>query len=358
MNCSSCGANLPPGAAVCPLCGAPTPYNVQSSGSSAYDPTVVASPYARPGGSANPQPIDPTVAAPKYDYRSGGTPPPSTGYGPPSYGTPVQNQYGPANPYSSPTEQYSFGAPPPPAQYAAPAQQGGYRQPATYGGMPPPPRPRRRVGLIIGIVVGVLALLCIGGCAILYAVGRSAVSTVNTTATSVAATETASSNVTPTTNATPTTTDATPTVGQGTPPSGLSIDPTAAGYVTHPEMSSAVDSNYSPTASTTTFTTGQTIYATFQIDSSAPEGYVTAKWYTDGAYAFTSKSLAVKGGFVGYLAAKYNRAAQGTVEYYFCTTQACSDAKLADVLNFTITSTGLHWEGQPPAVLADINRPE
>src|SRR6266700_813571 len=341
MNCNSCGANLPPGAAVCPLCGTPAPYNAQG-----------------PGSFGNPQQIDPTVAsAPQYEYGSKGTPPPSTGYGAPSYGTPSQNQYNPANPYRSPAEQYSYGAPPPPNQYGAPPQQGGYGQPGmSVGTQPPPPRPRSRVGLIIGIIVGVLALLAIGACAILYAAGRSAVSTVNTTATTVAATETA--NVTPTINVTPTTTNATPTLGQGISPSGLSIDPTAAGYVTHPEMSSAVDSDFKPTAQTTTFTTGQTIYATFQIDSSAPDGYVMAKWYSNGAYAFTSKSLAVKGGFVGYLAAKYNRAAQGTVEYYFCTTQACSDAKLADVLNFTITSTGLHWEGQPPAVLADINRPE
>jgi len=159
MNCSSCGANLPPAAAVCPLCGTPAPYNAQG-----------------PGSFGNPQQIDPTVAAaPQYDYGSRGTPPPSTGYGAPSYGTPSQNQYNPANPYSSPTEQYSYGAPPPPNQYGAPPQQGGYGQPGMYGGMqPPPPRPRSRVGLIIGIIVGVLALLAIGACAILYAAGRSA----------------------------------------------------------------------------------------------------------------------------------------------------------------------------------------
>ena len=330
MNCSSCGANLPPGAAVCPLCGTPAPYNAQG-----------------PGSFGNPQQIDPTVAAaPQYDYGSKGTPPPSTGYGAPSYGTPSQNQYNPANPYRSPAEQYSYGAPPPPNQYGAPPQQGGYGQPGMYGGMqPPPPRPRSRVGLIIGIIVGVLALLAIGACAILYAAGRTAVNTVNTTATTVAATETASANVTPTINVTP-------TLGQGISPSGLSIDPTAAGFVTHPEMSSAVDSNFKPTAQTTTFTTGQTIYATFQIDSSAPDGYVTAKWYSNGTYAFTSKSLAVKGGFVGYLAARYNQAALGTVEYYYCTTQACNDAKLADVLNFTVTSTGMHSIGRPVGNLA------
>ena len=355
MNCSSCGTNLPPGAVACPLCGTPSPYNVQRSGNSPqYDPTVPASPYGTPGGPANPQQINPTEATPGYDYGARGTPPPpATGYGAPSYGTPSQNQYDPANPYGAPPEQYSYGAPPPPNAYGAPVQQGGYGQPGTYGGMqPPPPKPRRRAGLIIGIVLGVLALLCIGGCAILYAAGRFGVNTVKTTATSVAATETTSSNVTPTTS------NATPTVGQGTSPSGLSIDPTAAGYVTQPAMSSAVDSNYKPTAPTTTFTTGQTIYATFKVDTSAPDGYVTAKWYSNGTYAFTSKALAVKGDFAGYLAAKYSTASQATVEYYFCTTQDCSDGKLADVLNFTVTSTGMHAIGQPVAVFTDMRTKE
>ncbi len=63
MNCSSCGANLPPEAAACPVCGTPTPYNVRGPGSSGpYDPTAISSGY--------------------------GTPPPSTGYGAPTYGAP------------------------------------------------------------------------------------------------------------------------------------------------------------------------------------------------------------------------------------------------------------------------------
>ena len=337
MNCSSCGANLAPGTTACPLCGTPAPYNA-------------------PGSFGNPQQIDPTVAAgPQYDYR--GTPSPSTAYGAQSYGPPPQNQYNPASPYGSPTEQYPpYMAPQPPNQYGLPQQQPGFGQPGMYGGMqPPPPKKRSRVGLIIGVIIGVIALLAIGVCAIVYTAGKSAVNTVNTAATTIAATATASTNVTPTVNVTPTI-NLTPTLGQGVAPSGLSIDPTAAGYVTHPEMSSAVDSNFHPTTATNTFTTGQTIYATFQIASSAPEGYVTAKWYSNGSYAFTSKALAIKGGFVGYLAARYNQASLGTVEYYYCTTQACSDAKLANVLNFAVTATGMHSIAQPVAALTDLHK--
>src|SRR5689334_17216388 len=113
MNCSSCGANLAQGTAVCPLCGTPAPYNAQG-----------------PGSFGNAQQIDPTVAAgPQYDYGSRGTPPPSTGYGAQSYGTPPQNQYNPANLYGSPTEQYPpYGAIQPPNQYGVPPQPPGFGQ--------------------------------------------------------------------------------------------------------------------------------------------------------------------------------------------------------------------------------------
>ena len=156
---------------------------------------------------------------------------------------------------------------------------------------------------------------------------------------------------------TPTTSAATPTLAGQTPaPSGLSIDPTAASYITHPKLASAIDSNYNPTAPTTTFTTNQPIYATFKVEGSAPAGYVLGKWYSDGKYEFSSDPLKSKGGGLGYFSAKYNIATNGTVELYFCNQSDCSDAKLADVVNFTVTSTGLHWTGQPPTELVGITR--
>jgi hypothetical protein len=341
MNCSSCGANLPPGAAACPLCGTPITYPPDRA------------PYNVAGPGSSPQ-FDPTVAARPY-----GTPPsPSTEYGAPSYGPPPP----PIQP-----SQYPYAAPPP-NQYGGPAQQSGYVQPGYLppgqggygGGMQPPPKPRSRVGMIIGIVIGVVALLCIAGFVALYVIGKNSANTLNATATTIAATVTAEA-VTPTTaNTTPTTSGVTPTtVGQGTPPSGLVIDPTAASYVINPQMSSAVDSNYHPTAPTTTFTTSQTIYATFKISASAPDGYVEAKWYSDGKFGFVSKKpLAVKGDYVGYLAAQYFTSTQGAVEYYFCIKSDCSDAKLADVTNFTVTSTSMQGKGLPGVSLLDINRPE
>ncbi len=60
MQCTNCGANLPPGAVSCPLCGLPTPYNATGSADlPQIAPTVIApqSPY---GAYGSPSPLDPT----------------------------------------------------------------------------------------------------------------------------------------------------------------------------------------------------------------------------------------------------------------------------------------------------------
>ncbi|MFL5690313.1 MAG: hypothetical protein ACJ795_00765 [Ktedonobacteraceae bacterium] len=345
MNCNSCGANLPPGTAFCTLCGAPTPYNAQPSSSSPqFDPTVMA---PQPGSPGNSPQIDPTMlASPSSPYGSpDAPPPPSTGYGAPSYGAP---SYGAPPPPVSPYQpnQYNAGAPP----------VGGYGQPGTYGAFQQPPKPRSKLGLILAIIGGVLLLICIGTCAVVYQASKSGVSTINTLATTTSATETAAIST-----VTAVTSDLTPTTGsnQTTAPSGQSVDATAASIITNPQMSSAVDSNYKPTKVSSSFTTGQTIYATFTISDSSPAGYILGKWYSDGTYAFSSDILkSSAGGGAGYLAARYNKTTQGAVEIYWCSQKDCSDAKLADVINFSVSSTGLHWTVPPVVTNRDINRPE
>ena len=343
MNCTTCGANLPQGSTVCPLCGTPTPYNAGRPGSSPqYDPSV-AVPQAGPGSS--PQ-YDPTI--PAQPYR-GTPPPPSTAYGSPGYGTPPP----PPNPYETP----SYNAPPQQQNYygAPPQQQGGYVVPpppqgGMYGTPQQPPRRRSRLGLILGIIALVLIVAC---AAISFAVYQGVKQTTNAVATS-----TAEANATSTANATATTsTNTTPTTSTSGAPSGLTVDPTAAGIITNSQMASAVDSNYRPTTVTNTFVTKQTIYATFRIDPNAAAGYVLGKWYADGKYAFSSKALAVKGDFLGYLSAEYNIATKGTVELYWCIQANCSDAKLADVANFTVTTSGVHLLQPPALAFMDINRP-
>jgi hypothetical protein len=55
MQCSTCRAQLPTGAAYCPSCGSITPFNVSSSGVSPSDTTVASFPY----GESSPNPYTP-----------------------------------------------------------------------------------------------------------------------------------------------------------------------------------------------------------------------------------------------------------------------------------------------------------
>src|SRR5579859_4574713 len=188
MNCTSCGANLPSNAATCPLCGTPAPYNVNSSSGS--------SPYS-------------------------GAPPPSTAYGPPSYGTPP-----PPNPYEAPPPQqqnyYATPPLPPQSSYVAPPQQPG-------GGMyapqyPPqlPPQRRSRLPLILGIIALVFLVACAGISFAVYQglkqTGSTITSSLDATATSIVATATTITN---------------------TP--AKTIDPAAAAIIKNPQTSSAID---------------------------------------------------------------------------------------------------------------------
>ncbi len=347
MNCRSCGANLPPGSAFCTLCGVPTPYNTQPAGSGSspqFDPTVAAPQYGY-GEPDNPQQIDPTVMASPPPYGTpDAPPPPSTGYGAPSYGAP---SYGaPPPPYQA--NQYSAGAPP----------VGGYGQPGTYGAYQQPPKPRSRLGLILGIIGGVLLLLCIGTCAILYQVGKNSASTINSLATTTSATETAAI-----TTVTAASGDLTPTIGSGqiTAPSGQSIDPTAASIITNPQTATAVNTNTAkPTKLATTFKVGSDVYVTVDLKLGGKTGYAQAKWYNGNSLVHTSKVLNLNDpNYVhAYFGWNYDSSGQGITEVYWCTQSDCSDGKLATVIGFNISSTSMHWTGQPVITSTDINRPE
>ena len=104
MNCSTCGSQLPVGAAICPTCGTVASYYVPGS-MPAAQPTSPATPYSPPQQM------------------------PSTSYGPPPYEALQQNPYA-SSPYSIP-------------------------QPVP---TPPPPAPRRR-GPAIGIIIGIGSLV-------------------------------------------------------------------------------------------------------------------------------------------------------------------------------------------------------
>jgi flagellar basal body-associated protein FliL len=281
VNCTSCGANLQPGTTACPLCGTPVPYNANpSSGSSPFDPTVASSPY-------------------------GGTPPPSTAYGPPSYGTPP-----PPNPYPynapPPQQQNFYGAPPP-------QQQGGYVMPPPQQMYPaqPPPKRRSRLGLILGIIAVVLIVACAGISFAVYQGIRQTGTIIN----SSLATVTSLAN--------------TPTVGK-------TIDPAAAAIIKNPQTSSAIDKNLAPTKQTTTFSTSQDIYVTFDISSNGQDGYIEAKWYQNGQLLSTKLFHHTASNDVGYFSRTFANSGDGVAEIYWCTKADCSDEQLAQIVNFTV----------------------
>ncbi|HLI07663.1 MAG TPA: zinc ribbon domain-containing protein [Ktedonobacteraceae bacterium] len=310
MNCTSCGSQLPPGAASCPVCGNPTPYNVSAPAGS-YDPTVAASPYGTP-----PPPSSPT---PPY-----GAP---TAYGTPPYGAPANpsDPYGnqASNPYGA-----SAYAPPPPPLVQQPAYTPGQFAPQ---GQATQQKPKSKLPLILGIVAGVLLLLCIGACAIFYEIGKNASNTATT------GTTTATTNTTPASTSGTNSTPASSTTG----PSGQTIVPAAAAIITNAETSSSIDSNYQPTNPTTTFTVGQPIYATFNLHLTQP-GYAVAKWYIDNQFIQNSQILYAKDTSYtdGYFAEKYLKPTNnGAVELYWCTKSDCSDGQLAAVLTFTVTGS-------------------
>lgn len=295
--CQNCGTQLSTGVQVCPNCGT----SVYNTGNSGIAPSASIPPFIVSQSAA-------TVFS---------TPPP-----PPDYATP---------PPPTPT---NYGAPPY-ASFGAPPQPGGY-------GMPPQQPKKSRVGMIIGIVVIVVLLIGVGVVVAIFATSNHK--------------NVASTGGSPTvTNSTPT---SAPTTSSDSSPSGNSIDTTAASIITHPIMASAVDSNYRPTTTASTFQVNQKIYVTFDLNLNGSTGYVEAKWYVNDQLYVTRQFAADNPDFVnGYFWQEYATPGQGTVELYWCTQSDCSDAALATFVSFTVTPSSYHNGGQPPlAFAADIQR--
>jgi len=313
MQCRSCGAPLRSGSAFCTNCGAATPYNISG---------------AQPAGPPQYQPIDPS--SPSYNSPQAQAAPQSGiapgVYGAPSYGMPQEQAYGtpPPNPYGTPVSPGPYAAPPPP-----PTPYGGQYAPAPGSFIPPPDQPPRRQGPNVGLIIGIVALVVLlvaGGIIALLATRNNAQTNTNRpTAT------TTSSAITPTTQA------VTPTAQGGVSPSGSPVDPTSATIITNPQTASAVDSNALPTSVTSNFRIRQTIYVAFHLNTNNQAGYVQAKFYSNTTY-FGNKILTVQSGYDhGYFSVQLYTAATGTAELYWCTQSNCSDAKLANVVTFTVS---------------------
>lgn len=340
MHCTNCGTLLPQGAANCPVCGTPTGVASAPQNPPLYDPTIaVQPPYSPPqtGYGANPYGAPQQGATPSNPYQQ----PAQDAYGnygqpaqPSNYGQPVPPNYG----YPPTQEQPpNYGYPPPQGQSAQPNYgypQGGYVPPVVpgaYGAVPAAPKKRSRVGLIIGIVLGALLLVCIGVGILVAVIANQAGKTITSTATKVAGTTGA--------------------------PSGKSIVHAAAIILSNPQTSTDVDSNYNPTHVTSTFTTSQTVYVTFDINSGNQDGFIEAKWYNNGQLLNDRSFAHTHTHNVGLFSKSYTTATNtGVVELYWCTQSNCSDAQLAQVVHFTVTSSALVPGSTNVAMLQDADR--
>lgn len=351
MRCRTCGVNLPAGAMNCPNCGTAVPRP---------DETVVDTPAQEPF-------VPPTVY--------GGPIPPA-----PNYNSSMQNAYDrpplPSSPsYSNQGNQY----PPSPYDPAGPNQyQPGFNnqayQPGTFnqnqvapnqygpgsvppvfpppvpGYMPPQQAPRRKTrwGLIVGVIAGILALACIGASVLfvggIYSLGKTVNKQATATASASTVTTPASTDTTPAANTTPASTNATPAANSnGGSPSGAAIDPNAASIVTNAQTAKGFNQvDGSPKDPTTTFKTGDQIYIVFKlnnekVDYTTQKIYVNAELYINNTIVSKSDPLTIdKPRVGGYFAGSSSKTGQGATEIYLCYKPDCSDAKLAQVVNFTV----------------------
>ncbi len=330
MNCTNCGKPLPSGVSFCPSCNAATPYNTTGQNlASPYDPTVAASSYGNPPSAPGSEPANPYGSSSNYppqspytSYGAAGTPqPPSYGNNTPNYGSPQpQNFYTPppALPQSG-TPPYGYGASGTPG-YTPGMQPGGF-------GTGVPPKRRSKVGLIVGISLLVVVLLCGGIIALFAIIGKNAATTVQ--------------NATASVTAVPTTAGTTPvptTASNGGVPSQSDVVPAAAKILFNPQMSSAIDSNDEPTKITNTFAPDQDAYLTFQEDSQGKNGYIQVKWYQNGSLVSVRLLQHSGQNDHGYFSHAFTDSGSAQAAMYWCTVESCSDAKLAQVVSFTVSA--------------------
>ena len=172
------------------------PYNGQPSSGQPYGQPSSGQPYpgqpyqGQPPYPGQPNPDVPTSVPPGYPptqaYPTSGQP--DYGQQPPPYGQPQQPPYG-ASPYG----QQEFGQPPAP-QYGQPDYaQPGYGQP----GFPPPAPPKKSKAMpIILTSIAIVLVLCVGGVAALYMVGKNKVDDINDQIAGSTATPTATGGTT------------------------------------------------------------------------------------------------------------------------------------------------------------------
>jgi len=156
------------------------------------------------------------------------------------------------------------------------------------------------------------------------------------------------------TGSTPTATATATATATPASPSGLPIDPSAAAVITDAQTSSDIDrSSTRPTHITSTFTTGQLIWVTFNIHFNGQVGTIEAKFYEDNQLIpdFTN-TLGINDGNNPYGALfpgrnqTYSTPTQGAAELYWCPQYDCSNEQLAAFVNFIVSNTASSIIGQ------------
>jgi hypothetical protein len=125
--------------------------------------------------------------------------------------------------------------------------------------------------------------------------------------------------------------------------------PAAAAIITNVQTASAVDGSYHPTRITSTVPAGRTLYVTFDLHLNGRTGYVLAKFYRDGVFLDKTELTVdrpddLNGAVYGTFTGPIN---SGAAELYWCARAGCSDAQLAAVAHFTVTSASTSLA--PPA---------
>jgi hypothetical protein len=333
MQCRACGAPLPSNAQVCPQCGTKVsstgqgqggtpPVNDPQGGAPAYNPSLpVSNPYEQTTRTESPLPY-PQVDLNHYQSSPYDQAISNSG----ASEAETYNQVPGVNPYQ---QQLPYNTQPYANNNNAYAQVPAQAQTPNYQMVPPPAphtpyetaqRKKSPVGWIIGVVVVVLVVACIGTAAFSGHIFSQL-----------------SSNPQPTTQANTTTTNNDNNNNQ-TAPSGQPINSTAAQIINNVQSASAI-ANFQPVANTvgSTFQVNQLIYVTFQANPQSA-GYAQVKFYLDNNALPQGQPLQISSQINAYFSIKYYQAGQGAAELYWCTDKNCSNPELAQVIHFTITN--------------------
>lgn len=289
-------------------------------------------------------PSSPNQGVPPTVMASSPTPPPDPYGAPPSYGAPQSpDPYGAppsSSPYGVPSSDYGSGTPSSPyggaapqynqapAPYGAPPQAP-YGAPGMYA-QPMPPKKSNRGCVTAIIIVVVLFVVVVGGVIGLGVYAANKGSQYLATATS------ALGNV-PTVGSGDDTTPTASSSNSSGVPNASQIDANARAAIPSAQTSLGMDANYKPTHIQSTFSVGDEVDIT--VTFGGKSGYAMVKLYRDNEFDIQSDSPLQVDSDVpnGAFPVTVNNPGSFVAGLYWCELSSCSDAALAQVVNFTVS---------------------